>query len=269
MKAEVNILCFKWGTLYSAEYVNRLHDGVKRHMDRPFRFVCVTDDPAGLADGIETSPIPPAPDGWKPNARYKRWPGIYLKLMVFKPGFAGLQGPTLFLDVDLIVLNGLDRFFDYRPGDFCIIHNWIEGRKLLFRRRPDIGNSSCFRFDAGTDAAHRVYEAFLRDKDEPTLDAFFRKGSQKFQTRAMKEAGTVSWWPDEWVCSFKRQCIPPFPFNRFVMPRRPKTASIIAFHGNPDIPEVIVGFYEHKGRKIPMHLTCRPTPWVEELWRED
>ena len=43
-----NILCLKWGTLYSAEYVNRLHRGVKAHLHRPFRFVCVTDDPSGL-----------------------------------------------------------------------------------------------------------------------------------------------------------------------------------------------------------------------------
>ena len=264
-EGRVNVLCMKWGTVnYPAYYVNRLYAGVSRHLHRPFRFVCVTDDPSGVRPEVECVGFPP-----DPGVKGRRWPNVHAKLTFFRKGFASLSGPTLFLDVDLLVQNGLDRFFDYRPGDFCIIHNWIEGRKLLFRRRPDIGNSSCFRFDAGTDVAHRVYEAFLRDKDDPSLDAFFRKGSQKFQTRAMKEAGRVSWWPEDWVCSFKRQCIPPFPFNRFVAPRRPKTASVIAFHGSPDIPEVIVGFYEHKGRKVPMHLTCRPTPWVEELWRED
>ena len=47
----VNILTFKWGTLYSAEYVNRVYRGVKAHLKRPFRFVCVTDDPTGLVEG--------------------------------------------------------------------------------------------------------------------------------------------------------------------------------------------------------------------------
>ena len=258
----VNVLCMKWGHKnYPAYYVNRLYAGVKAHLPRPFRFVCMTDDPTGVRPEVECVDFPPNPD-----VKGRKWPNVHAKLLVFRKGFANLEGPTLFLDIDLIVLNDLGRFFDYRPGDFCIIHNWIERRKLLFRRRPAIGNSSCFRFDAGTDAAHRVYEAFLRDKDDPALDAYFRKGSQKYQTRAMREAGRVSWWPEAWVCSFKRQCIPLWPLNLLVAPRPPKTASVIAFHGSPDIPEAITGFREHKGHKVPPHLTCRPAPWVKDLW---
>ncbi len=258
----VNILCMKWGHKnYPAFYVNRLYAGVRAHLRRPFRFVCMTDDATGVRPEVECVDFPP-----NPNVKDRKWPNVHAKLLVFRKGFADLRGPTLFLDIDLIVLNDLDRFFDFRPGDFCIIHNWIERRKMFFRARPNVGNSSCFRFDAGTDAANQVYESFMRDKDDPSLDAFFRKGSQKYQTRAMREAGRVSWWPEEWVCSFKRQCIPPWPFNLFVAPRPPKTASVIAFHGSPDIPEVIVGFREHKGRKVPMHQSCLPAPWVKTLW---
>lgn len=46
------------GALYGAEYVNRVYRGVKAHLGRPFRFVCVTDDRAGLADGIEPVSFP-------------------------------------------------------------------------------------------------------------------------------------------------------------------------------------------------------------------
>ena len=48
---KVNVLCLKWGDRYPAFYVNRLYAAVKRNLRRPFRFVCVTDDPTGLADG--------------------------------------------------------------------------------------------------------------------------------------------------------------------------------------------------------------------------
>ena len=51
-----------------------------------------------------------------------------------------------------------------------------------------------------------------------------------------------------------------------VVPRRPKGPSVIAFHGNPDIPKAIAGFFTHKGEKNPRHLACLPTPWVKELW---
>lgn len=257
---KVNILCAKWGTKYPALYVNRLYDGVARWLERPFRFVCATNEPEGVRPEVECFPIDP-----DPGVKGRRWPNIHAKVTLFRRGFAHLEGPTLFFDVDVLVTGPLDRFFDYRPGDFCIIHNWVERRKALFRR-PPIGNSSCFRFDAGTDAAHGVYASFLRDKDDPALDAYFRKGSQKFQTRAMFERGRVSWWPEDWTCSFKRTCVPLWPFNKFCVPRRPQGPSVIAFHGHPDMAEAIAGFTRCKGEKVAPHLTCLPTPWVKELW---
>ena len=92
---------------------------------------------------------------------------------------------------------------------------------------------------------------------------------KKYQTRAMREAGTLSWWPDEWVCSFKRQCIPPFPFNKFVTPRFRKGSRIVAFHGKPDIDEAIAGYhgcYDGRGKLRTTHTTCLPTPWLKRFW---
>lgn len=250
----VNVICLKWGTLYGPDYVNRLYKGVKANMDRPFRFVCFTDDPNGLAEGVEAAPIPPPPEGW----RYK-WPGLFAKLCLFKDGVADLKGPTLFLDVDQIIIGDLGRFFDYRPGEFCIIYNWIEWRKTLFRKRPRIGNSSCFRFDAGK--SNKVYEIFERIQRDPAEEPRFRKGSQKFQTMAMFETGKVSWWPKEWVCSFKRSLVPPFPLNLIMPARKPKNASILCFHGSPNPHEAISGYT--KGH---INTWVRPTKWVKDLW---
>lgn len=261
----VNVLCLKWGDRYPAFYVNRLYAAVRRNLGRPFRFVCITDNLMGIDPAVDCVPFPDDPGVFN-----RPWPNIFVKLCLFRRGFADLQGPTLFLDIDQLVIRPIDKFFDYCPSDFCIIHNWIEFRKRLFRSAPPIGNSSCFRFDAGSDAAQRVYEIFLRDKGDCELyDPYFNHGSQKFQTKAMREAGTFRWWPDEWVCSFKRQCIPPFPFNKLLVPRYPKTASVVAFHGRPDLDEAIEGFDGgQKGRSglRTTHLTCRPTPWVERVW---
>ena len=103
-----NVICLKWGTLYSAEYVNRLYRGVKAHLSRPFRFVCVTDDPRGLVDGVETAPIPPKPEGMVFQGWYDKWPNIYIKLCLFERGLANLEGPTLFLDIDQVIVGDLD-----------------------------------------------------------------------------------------------------------------------------------------------------------------
>lgn len=260
MERKVNILCLKWGTLYSAEYVNRLYRGVKAHLTKPFRFVCVTDDPSGLCEGVETAEIPSMPEGMVFNDQYTKWPNIYIKLCLFKPGFAALEGPTLFLDIDQIITGSLDDFFDYKPGKFCIIHNWVELRKRLFRKVPFVGNSSCFRFEAGEASAY-IYAQFL--KDLPTaLDYNVYSTEQVYMTHAVGREN-VNFWPEDFVRSFKRSCTWPWPLNHFLVPHLPKDTRILCFHGNPSPTEAIAGY---KGRHL--NTWTKPAAWVKSLWEK-
>ena len=55
------VICMKWGTAFGADYVNRLYRGVMRNVARPTRFVVLTDDPSGLADGVERRADPADP----------------------------------------------------------------------------------------------------------------------------------------------------------------------------------------------------------------
>lgn len=256
----VNILCFRWGTLYSVDYVNRLYRGVKAHLRRPFRFVCVTDDPSGLDAGIDAQPVPPRPTEMRNLYTYEKngWPNIYLKLLVFKPGFAGLEGTTLFLDIDQIVTGDLDRFFDYRPGAFCIVRNWSELRKRLFRRPPFCGNSSCFRFEAGEEFAY-VYDKFIEEIDVAMDDRRFAT-EQLYMTHAVGRDRIV-FWPENFVRSFKRSCTWPWPLNHFLTPRLNPDTGILCFHGKPSPEQAAVGY---RGRHL--NTWTRPCPWIRNLW---
>ena len=254
----VNIVCLKWGTRYPAFYVNRLYAGVKRNLKRPFRFVCFTNESAELVPGVEVQPIPPPPAG----LGERKWPTVYTKLALFKDGCGDLTGPTLFLDIDQVIVGDMDRFFDYKPGEFCIIHNWIERRKLLFRRRPKIGNSSCFRFEAGK--MNRVWETFAADLDFAYDQRRFAT-EQAFMTHAVG-LKHVNWWPEEWVASFKRVCHRVFPLNLFLKPKPPKGASILCFHGNPNPEAAIAGFQVHRGKNVPLHQRTLPADWILGLW---
>ena len=125
----------------------------------------------------------------------------------------------------------------------------------------------CFRFEAGK--SNGVWETFLREKDIPGQAEKFWLGSQKFQTYAMMKTGKVNWWPSDWVCSFKRQLVPVFPLNKIFAPwRPPKSASIVAFHGQPDLPQALAGYYRKYDKPAKMHLTCKPTKWILEYWHE-
>lgn len=257
MSDPVNILCLKWGTRYPAAFTNILYASVKRHLHRPFRFVCVTDDATGLDTNIEACPFPENPD---PKV-FVKWPGIFVKLCLFHKGLADLRGTTLFFDVDVVIQDDLDCFLDYEPGKFCIIHNWVQRRKYLFRRRPDIGNSSLFRFEAGSDEAEAVYQCFLAETEHAVDRKRFRT-EQAFMTYAMRQVtGQLPrWWPEDWVKSFKRTCVYPLPFNLFLTPRKP-TTKVLVFHGDPDPDVAAQGFHAPK-----LHNSVRPCPWVLDDW---
>ena len=244
-----NIICLKWGTRYPVEYTNRLYRSVKKHLSRPFRFLCVTDDPKGLDNGIEAVEI-----AENPGYEAEMWPNIFIKLCIFKDGFANLEGPTLFFDVDVVIMQDLDCFFDYKPGKNCIIHNWLPRRKTLFRGLPHIGNSSLFRFEAGKSGY--IYDTFLREFQQAN-DRSCYPTEQAFMTHAMKE---VYWWPTEWALSFKRHCVPCFPLNLLHAPHKPDT-KVLVFHGLPDPDQAIVGFNDGVLR----HRTL-PAPWIADYW---
>lgn len=248
MSETVNIVTLKWGTLYGPEYVNRLYRGVKRHLTIPFRFICFTEDTTDIMDGIECLDFPDFPVN--PDYEWSAWRKF--SLLRDDVPFDGL---SMFLDLDVLITGPLDKFFEYgKPEDFIIIHNWVEPRKTLLRKTPDIGNSSCFRFMAKH--YHFAYERMLAEGDQmvasyPTEQAGLTDTVREFKV----------YWPDEWVRSFKRHCQRPFPVNRLLPAKFCPEASIIAFHGKPNPDQAIEGF---KGTK-PHHYTL-PTDWILKHW---
>lgn len=249
-KTPANVICLKYGTRYPAHYVNRLYEGVRRNLQRPLLFHCCTDDPTDLNPDIRIIPFPENP-GIK-----RGWPDVLVKLMLTQDGFGDLSGPTLFMDLDIVILGGLDPFFDYEPGQNCIIHNWVNRRKALMGKRPHVGNSSVFRFEAGQ--SNYIYETFIREMARAEDLSIFNT-EQAFMTYAMRE---VKWWPEEWCRSFKWHCRPSFPLNLVLTPNAPEACRILVFHGRPDPEEAAVGF---KGRKI--HHHTRPASWIDQYWQ--
>jgi hypothetical protein len=244
----VNVICMKYFTRYGPHYVNRLHNAVGRHLSRPFRFLCFTDDPTGIQPGVEIFPLPPL------NVPKKFYPSAWIKFAFFKNGLAKLEGPTLFLDLDLVILDSIDCFFDYEPDKICIIHNWIEWHKTIFRPRPDIGNSSAFRFMAGE--SQFVLDAFEAETEHALRDF---PTDQAYMTKAM--GAKKCFFPEDWARSFKRHCLPTFPLNFMIAPKIPTGARMIVFHGRPDPDQAVVGY---RGK---LHQSCLPAPWIAEHWR--
>lgn len=233
------VLCMKWGHRYTPAYVNVLYRMVRRHLAIPHRFVCVTDDPEGIAPEIEIRPLPPL----ELAPAWERSP--WRKLSCFAPELEDLDGPVLFLDLDLVIVDRIDCLFEH-PGRFCIIENWTQ-------RGRGVGNSSVYRFQPG---AHRdVFERFRGGAAE-IVRTF--PNSQTFLSHAVRE---LTYWPRSWCRSFKHDCLPGRWLRRLRPAAIPEGARIIVFHGQPKPPDAARGIWPEPGRRL------RPAPWIEEHWR--
>lgn len=108
----VSVVCFKWQTpgyrgIFNASHVNTLRDMVARHYPDPHRFICVTDDAEGIADGIEVVPL------WDdhatvPNPSGGGRPTCYRRLKLFAPDIGETLGDRIvWLDLDTVICGDL------------------------------------------------------------------------------------------------------------------------------------------------------------------
>lgn len=72
---------------YDAEYVVRLREGVKRHLNEPHAFLCMTD---ARVPGVQTFQLE------------HDWPGWWIKMELFR-----LKPPVLYFDLDTIPVGDL------------------------------------------------------------------------------------------------------------------------------------------------------------------
>ncbi len=239
-----NVVCMKWGTKFPAEYVNILASRVKANLERDYRFVCFTDDPTGLRRDVEVRPLPEMsglegrPErGWR-------------KLTLFQEKLDDLEGTALFLDLDVVIVDKLDPFFE-TPGSFRIIEDWnLPGTK--------IGNSSVFRFEIGK--RPDVLDYFLANR-EKVYDAHRNEQAYLSWTIAQKEP--LLYWNPAWRLSFKRSFMRRFPLGYFCEPKKKEGVKIIVFHGNPNPDCVRDGWRNKSGLRA-----VKKTPWLADLWTE-
>lgn len=234
------VLCLRWGDLYSSNDVNLLYSMVKRHTrQKDLRFVCLTNHPEGLAEGIEHFPIPKIPI--PKSAPFQGWK----KLTALINPLYNIKGKVLCLDLDIVIIDNIDCFF--KPdGDFYIIENWTQ-------RGRGIGNSSVYRFEAGKQA--HVLDAYINDPEAAA------KNFHNEQTFLSKHARGLNYWNEAWVKSFKHQCIPPTPLNWFVEPKKPIGTKIVAFHGHPKPIHAADGVWLKRFRRV------LPTSWIRENYK--
>ena len=230
-----NVLCIKWGSKYSADYVNRLYNMVERHLSLSHRFICLTEDPMGLNAEIEARPL------LRTDLKYS-----YTKFELFEKELHDITGQILFLDFDVVINNSIDNLFLFEPdAKFVGIQDW----------KIDCINASCMRFNVG-DHSYIIDNWYEAVRTRFTVEEYFDtslngkknlyhdlnsfppavyRGDQEWTTRQLKEHNVdITYYPSDWLQSYTCG----YTMN----------SKVVVFHGTPKPHEVEDG-------------------WVKENWK--
>lgn len=235
----LDVVCFKWRpapgyrSKFGPEAVNVLARMVRRHYQKPHRFTCVTDDPAGIDPAIRILPLWDD-HGKLANPMGPHNPSCYRRLKLFSPEAAELIGPRFVaLDLDLVITGDVSPLWDC-PEDFAIWKNPTP---------PTPYNGSMFVLRAG--ARPKVWTDFDPARSpQQTRNARMFGSDQAWISYCLP--GEKTWDEADGVYSFRTH----------LLPKNGKAKDL------PANARVVV----HHGRIDPWSPEARRIPWVREHW---
>lgn len=214
------IVCLKWGEKYSPHYVNVLYSMCRRHSTVPFNFICLTENHRGISPEINIKPLPQAPfQGW------------WFKPYVFSRDL-NLKGDVMFLDLDLVVFDNIDKLWNHEAYEFAIIRDFTRHMNPAWQKF----NSSVFRFNAET--SHWLWDFF--SKNYRTI-VTKNHGDQDYLYAMLKDR--AKHWPDAWIRSYKWEMRDKHDLSvingkrNFAEDKQPRIepgSCIAVFHGDPN-----------------------------------
>jgi hypothetical protein len=214
----ITVLCVRFGTKYGKDYVERLRNMVSRHLTLSYKFVCLTDDPTPI-EGVELLV--------QPNAGYARpW---WHKVHMFDPNL-GLEGKILYLDLDVVIHNSIDKLVEFSETEFKGIRDF--NRK--YHKDWNMLNSSVMAWNAGRNPD--IFTVFMTDSRR----AQQLHGDQDWIWQIARTR--ISFFPDAWIQSYKWEIRSRdeimFGHHKRIFrdvrnPAIPADCSICVFHGDP------------------------------------
>lgn len=262
---KINVICIKWGNVYSSDDVNKLYRAVKRNTTLDVDFYCFTENSKQLEKDIIVKPLPSL------NVAKKYQRSQYLKeaaLCDDNLGGEDLNGKRVFFfDIDTLIVGNLDELFLMPQNDeFYIIKDWKHPQ-------GNVGQASCYSFVIGTLGFIKKY--FEENADE-VWGKYYTASQEYLSAKIIEKYGHLNFWPENWSRSFRFHCMPNPLLRHFVTPKMPKVDGLkmIIFHGVTGIPEAVKGVwcsdvnhpkYPRGYKKLYKHVL--PTTWINDYWK--
>lgn len=201
----LNVTCLYCGTAYDVEYVKNLSNTIKRNLKEEYSFNIFTDRNDQESILKQYGKII-----YLPKFNFNRlW---WNKLWIFSKD-TGLEGKILYLDLDVIVRGGLDKFVTL-DDTFKIIHDFNRSNVNNFNG----SNSSIMSWNH---QSHR----YIWDRFQVNIPNYTTRmrGDQDFiHLHAQKRV----WYPQNWAISYRWEYLKNKLYNE-------TETSVFVFHGKP------------------------------------
>lgn len=220
---QYNILCLKHGTKYSEKYVNTLYNMVRRNFSYKFNFYCLTENKTGISDNVQIIDLP----------KHLQVSGWWFKPYIFSKDLP-INGTILYLDLDVVITNSIDKLFMFQENQFCIIRDFTRVMRPNWNRF----NSSVMKFQKGQ--LDYIWHNFVKDSKNIMRKHF---GDQDYIYEIAN--GKACTWPDQWIQSWKWEVRKSRQLRlgerrgnrkleKIEHVRAPEDCCIAVFHGDPN-----------------------------------
>lgn len=236
------VVAFQWNTGfrdYRPEYVNALARGYRKHLSRPHRFVCVTDETEGFSADVNVVPLPEearvaasvqSPEG-------PRFPSSYRRLWCFSEAAKALGDVILMSDIDAAVTGAVEPLVDFFEKSGSAFVGWQPSTTWGVEQKRFGGGSWILQAGALTD----VWTTFSVKAAAKARAAGYRGSDQAYISYRL--ANSCPSWPQK--CGiYQAQQLKDKGFQVL-----PSDARIVHFNG----------------RSKPWQLTH--IPWIKKHWK--
>lgn len=205
MKKTTIICVLKLGGDFTSIYVRKLQNAVKRHLNMPYEFICLTDDTT--IDFCKTIPLKHS------------WKGWWSKVELFRAGLSDMDR-VMYFDLDTIILNNIDILTE-QDYDFIALQPFNPKK----RSNSYLMNSSIMSW-RNHGAFDFLYDQFNKGRDTER----FRGDQDYIGAQLIKEGKKFNHWQllINGIYSYKRNC----------KKEVPEETKIVCFHGRPRLPKV-------------------------------
>lgn len=242
----INVVCVKWGTLYSSDYVNKLYGMVQRNLTIPFDFYCITEDSSDIRSEVI---IKECPINWLHDVGSKE--NQWYKECMFLEGFLP-ERITLYLDLDVVIVSSLDVLIPKNDKLWCMAPDFIKRDIPTFH-----GAVMCFNpkhwysfFDFFEQKVKSGYK-LERGKEQPLIA----------QYHLYNKYDNLRIYNKEWIWSFKyghfRDEINVYNSHIYRGYKPPKNGIVCSFHGFPSQHQILDLEY----------INQKEMQWIRNSWK--